>query len=127
MKRRYILISLFKFFDLALLVGSFAVAAMASLRTFGVVSLAEFLAMRISVRNFVLFAGLLLIWHSVFSFLGLYESKRLSHQRSETVDVMKATSLATVALFLVGSLFNLSMNHPLFLGVFWMVGTASGL
>jgi exopolysaccharide biosynthesis polyprenyl glycosylphosphotransferase len=127
MKRRYILISLFKFFDLALLVGSFVVAALASLRTLGVVSLAEFLAMRISVRNFVLFAGLLLLWHSVFSSLGLYESKRLSHHRTEVFDILKATSLATVALFLVGTLFSLSVNHPLFLIVFWLVSTSTSV
>jgi exopolysaccharide biosynthesis polyprenyl glycosylphosphotransferase len=127
MTRRYILLSLFKFFDLALLVGSFVVAALASLRTLGVVSLAEFLAMRISVRNFVLFAGLLLLWHSVFSFLGLYESKRLSHQRTEVFDVLRATSLATVALLLVGSLFSLSFIHPLFVVVFWLASTSTSV
>jgi exopolysaccharide biosynthesis polyprenyl glycosylphosphotransferase len=127
MTRRYILLSLFKFFDLALLAGSFVVAALASLRSFGAVSFAEFLAIRISVRNFVLFAGLLLLWHSVFSFLGLYESKRLSHQHTEVFDVLKATSLATVALLLVGSLFSLSVIHPLFLIVFWLVSTSSSV
>ena len=125
--RRYILSSLFKLSDVALLVGSFIVAAVASLRSFGAVSLAEFLSMRISVRNFALFAGLLLLWHSLFSFLGLYESKRLSHQRTEALDVLKATSLATVALFSVGSLFSLTVNRPQFLGVFWLVSTSTGV
>jgi len=117
----------FQVIDVALLVGSFIVAAVASLRSFGAVSLAEFLSMRISVRNFALFAGLLLLWHSLFSFLGLYESKRLSHQRTEGLDVLKATSLATVALFSVGSLFSLSVNRPQFLGVFWLVSTSTGV
>ncbi len=125
--RRYILLSLFKFSDVALLVGSFIVAAVASLRSSGAVSLAQFLSMRISVRNLVLFAGLLLLWHSLYSLLGLYESKRLSHLRAEARDVLKATSLATVALLLVGSLFSLSVNHPLFLGVFWLASTSTAL
>ena len=127
MTRRYILLSLFKFSDVALLVGSLIVAAVASRRSFGAFSLAEFLSMQISVRNFVLFAGLLLLWHFLFSFLGLYESKRLSHQRIEALDVLRATSLATVALLLVGSLFSLSVNQPLFLGVFWLVSTSTGV
>src|SRR5260370_1184056 len=102
-------------------------AVVVSARRFGAFSLAEFLSMQIAVRNFVLFAGLLLVWHSLFSFLRLYESKRISHQRIEAFDILRAASLATVALFLVGSLFSLSVNQPLFLGVFLLVSTSTGV
>jgi exopolysaccharide biosynthesis polyprenyl glycosylphosphotransferase len=125
--RRYILLSLFKIFDLALLVGAFIAAAVPSLSAVGATSVTDFLSMRISVRNFVLFSGLLLLWHSLFSFFGLYESKRFSNQRREAIDVSKATSLGTLVLFLVGIPFNLSVIHPAFLAVFWLISTGTSV
>lgn len=123
MTRRYLLLILFKFFDIVVLAGSFIVASVRSLSGVGAISLAQFLNVRTSVRNFALFTALVVLWHSLFSFFGLYESKRLSGQRNEAVDVAKATSLATVSLFLVGRLFHLSMIHPLFLALFWLTTT----
>lgn len=125
--RRYILLSIFKAFDLALLFGSFIAAAVPSLREEGATSLSEFLSMRVSVRNFVLFAGLLVIWHSLFSALGLYESRRLLRKRSEAIDVLSATSLGTVGLFLVGTVFHLTFILPLFLVVFWVVSSSAAI
>jgi exopolysaccharide biosynthesis polyprenyl glycosylphosphotransferase len=125
--RRYILLSLFKIFDLALLLGSFIAAAVPSLSAVGATSVTDFLSMRISVRNFVLFSGLLLLWHSLFSFFGLYESKRFSNQRREAIDVSKASSLGTFVLFLVGIPFNLSVIHPRFLAVFWLISTGTSV
>ncbi len=124
---RYILLSIFKVFDLALLVGSFIAAAIPSLKEVGATSLGEFLSMRISVRNFVLFAGLLAIWHILFTALGLYESRRLLRRRSEAIDVLGATSLGTVGLFLVGTVFKLTIVYPLFLIVFWLVSTGAAV
>jgi exopolysaccharide biosynthesis polyprenyl glycosylphosphotransferase len=124
---RYILLSIFKAFDLALLVGSFIAAAIPSLKEVGATSLSEFLSMRISVRNFVLFAGLLLIWHFLFIALGLYESRRLLRRHSEAIDVLSATSLGTVVLFLVGTVFRLTIVYPLFLIVFWLVSTGAAV
>jgi exopolysaccharide biosynthesis polyprenyl glycosylphosphotransferase len=126
-KRSYILLSLFKIFDLALLVGSFIAAAVPSLSEVGATSLTDFLSMRISVRNFVFFSGLLLLWHSLFSVFGLYESKRFSNQRREAIDVSKATSLGTLVLLLVGSSFKLSVIHPMFLIVFWLISTGTSV
>jgi hypothetical protein len=59
--RRSVLLILFKLFDATLLVGSFLVASLPSLRSVSAISLTEFLAMRISVRNFVLFTALVVL------------------------------------------------------------------
>jgi exopolysaccharide biosynthesis polyprenyl glycosylphosphotransferase len=123
--RRHILLLLFKIFDLAVLAGSLVVASVPVLGSLGASSLTEFLAIRTSVRNFVLFAALILLWHFVFSSFALYESKRLSRQRIEAIDVIKATSLATIVLFLVGSLFHLSIIDPLFIAMFWLISTVT--
>ena len=38
----------------------------------GKFTLEEFLSMRVKVSNFVIFAGLLLVWHLIFSVFGIY-------------------------------------------------------
>jgi exopolysaccharide biosynthesis polyprenyl glycosylphosphotransferase len=121
--RRHILLLLFKVFDLAVLAVSFIVASVPFLSTLGASSLTEFLAIRTSVRNFVLFAGLILLWHYLLSIFGLYESKRLSRHSLEAVDILKATTFATIGLFLVGSLFKLSMIRAPFIAMFWAMST----
>jgi exopolysaccharide biosynthesis polyprenyl glycosylphosphotransferase len=108
-------------------VGSLVAASITSLRTVSAISLTEFLAMRISVRNIVLFTTLVVLWHGLFSFFELYESKRLWRQHTEAMDVLKATSFATVALFLVGSFFIPSISNPLSLAIFWSLSTDSVL
>jgi exopolysaccharide biosynthesis polyprenyl glycosylphosphotransferase len=127
MNRRHMLLILFKVFDLALLVGSFIAAAVPRLSELGATSLTDFLSIRVSVRNFVLLSGLLLLWHSLFYFFGLYESRRFSKHRREAIDVAKATSLGTVMLLVVGTLFHLSVIHPTFLLVFWLVSTGTAV
>jgi exopolysaccharide biosynthesis polyprenyl glycosylphosphotransferase len=125
--RRYIFLSIFKLFDLALLVGSFILAAVPSLSEVGATSLSDFLSMRISVRNFVLFGCLLLLWHSLFSLFGLYQSKRFSNHRHEAIDVLKATSVATFVLLELGIPIHASVIHPRFLLVFWLISTISAV
>ncbi len=127
MTRRYVLSILFRLFDVTLLVASLLAASITSLRAVSAISLPKFLAMRISVRNFVLFTILVLLWHALFSFFNLYESKRLWREYTEAMDVLKATSLATVVLFVVGSMFIPSINNPLSLILFWSLSTDSVL
>jgi exopolysaccharide biosynthesis polyprenyl glycosylphosphotransferase len=127
MTRRFVLLILFKLFDATLLMGSFLVASIPSMSGLDAISLSKFLAMRTSVRNFVLFTILVLFWHCIFSFLDLYKSKRLWGPRTETVDVLEATSLATVALCVVGLFFIPSISNPMFLGIFWSVSTGTVL
>ena len=100
--RRHILLLLFKTFDLAVLAVSFIVASVPFLNTLGASSLTEFLSIRTSVRNFVLFGALMLLWHYLLFSFGLYESKRLARKRNEAVDVFEATALSTLGLFVVG-------------------------
>ena len=83
--------------------------------------------MRMSVRNFILFGCLLLLWHSLFSFFGLYQSKRFSNYHQEARDVLKATSVGTFVLLQVGIPFHLSVIHPRFLLVFWLISTISAI
>src|SRR5438128_1731860 len=125
--RRRILLGALKLFDVALMMFSFAVASLPVLYQGGSVSFAHFLSLRIKVGNFVLFAVLLLVWHVIFVSFGLYHSKRLSTQRAEVIDLLKATSLGTLSIFTATILFRIRMVPPAFLTVFWAVSTITAV
>ena len=108
--------------DLFILVVSFGAATIAVQQSASI-SLDEFLAMRVSISNLLLFLGLMLFWQCLFTSLGLYYSMRLSSRWSEILEVLKATSLGTMSIYVAGSVFDMVLITPQFLGVFW--GTSS--
>lgn len=122
--RRQILLKTFKLFDLAVMV--FA-AGLAALLTMGQVRLAlisEFFSMRVKVGNFLIAAGLLILWHALFVRFGLYRSHRLSSRKREVVDVVKASLSGSLLLSGFALLFHIRMATPVFLFFFCMLSTA---
>ena len=122
--RRQILLKSFKLLDLLIMVFSFALATSLVYYRFDIAYLAEFLSMRIKVRNFALFLGFMIVWHIIFSLFGLYHSKRLSTRWSEIIDIIKATFLGTLVIFIAALVLNLMMISPVFLAVFWIVSSS---
>jgi len=86
--RRQFLLNSMKLFDLVLMVASFGLAAVIVSER-ATVSVAEFLALRVKVQNFVTFSLLLLVWHLIFSSFGMYTSRRLAGRWDEVVDIVK--------------------------------------
>jgi exopolysaccharide biosynthesis polyprenyl glycosylphosphotransferase len=123
--RRRILLNVFKLFDIGLMMLAFVLASLPLLQRSQGVSLAEFFSMRVKVSNFFIFALLTLAWHFLFSFFDLYHSRRLSSRPSEIVDVMRATSMGTVALLAGAVLFHIHMVTVTFLGLFWLISTST--
>lgn len=119
--RRRVLIKAFKVFDLGVMALSFALAAIPVSHLTSAVSFGAFLSMRIKMQNIVLFSGLLLAWHAIFSMLGLYRSKRLGDRKSEVKDVLRATSWGTLLVAVAALLFRIRLVTPLFLLAFWAV------
>ena len=119
-KRRFLLNAL-KLYDLFLIVVCFYLATYLLVRAAHDVSLHDFLAMRVKLSNFFIFAIALFLCHSVFSFCGLYESRRLSTRLAESLDALKATAFSTACLALVSTLFSVRMIAPQFLLVFWII------
>lgn len=122
--RRQILLKTFKLSDLLIMACSFVLATWAAFYRIETISFDEFLVMRVKVENFALFLGFLLLWHSIFSLFRLYQSRRLSTHWSEVIDVIKATSLGTIAILIIGLSFRISVVTPTFLAVFWVASTA---
>ncbi|MGA2413947.1 MAG: sugar transferase [Candidatus Sulfotelmatobacter sp.] len=79
----------------------------------------EFLELRIKISNFIIFCGIVLLWHRVFCFFDMYESRRLSRKRDEAVDVIKATSVGTTLMYVMAIALHVTMINYIFVGVFW--------
>ncbi len=119
--RFQLLLRYFQVIDLLSVVFAFGVATIAVNWRMGEFSLEEFLAMRISLDNLILFLALVLSWHIVFSLYGLYETGRLSSRWAEVRDILKSVTVNTVVLFVASGIFDVIMVTPLFLAVFWLV------
>jgi len=89
------------------------------------ITLAQFFQMRFKIVNFVLFLGLLLLWHAIFSMLGLYHSRRLSKLKREIKEVLLATALGTFAIYVLSLLFSIEMVTLVFMISFWSLSTVT--
>lgn len=121
-KRRRFMKYLAKLFDLCALGISTVVALIVFSSPHGM-TLAGSMAMRIKLGNCLVFALLLLVWHNLFVFCGLYVSKRLTTQLMQIVEVCKVTTLAAIFLFVSARAFHLRIVSSKFVLVFWLSST----
>lgn len=122
--RRQVLLNSMKLFDLVLMAFSFGLAAVVVSEK-ATVSVAEFLALRVKIQNFVIFSLLLLVWHVIFSLFGMYTSRRLASRWDEVVDIVKATTLGTFLVFLASLALHITLITPEFLGLFWVASSVT--
>ena len=122
--RRQALYIAFQIFDLAIVVFACIAANLPVLFGKGPVSLAAFFSMRVKLSNALLFCLLLSVWHFTLVSFGLYQSRRLTHRRSEIADVLKAVGLGTIAFCFAGTIFHIRMITPVFAFVFWIMASA---
>jgi exopolysaccharide biosynthesis polyprenyl glycosylphosphotransferase len=119
--RRKTLKHLVQTFDLATVLLCFGLATITVSHIFATrVTFSEFLELRIKIQNFIIFSGIVLLWHQVFRFFDMYESRRLSRQRDEVKDIVKATSVGTILMYAVALAFHVTMINYVFVGVFWV-------
>jgi exopolysaccharide biosynthesis polyprenyl glycosylphosphotransferase len=124
---RRTLLALLKVFDLFLAVLSYGVATFVIVHANYSISFQQFLSLRIKLSNFAIMAVTVYLWHFIFAMCGLYESKRLSTRREETVGELKATTLSTMCLLLVSATLSIHMMTPSFLALFWAIGSCGML
>lgn len=118
--RRALLLNALKLFDLGLMTVTFLLASLFVLHQSHNVSPTAFFSMRVKIQNFAIFAALIILWHVIFSSLGLYTSRRLSNRSREMMDVITATTLGTAAILLGAIIFRIRLVTPLFLVAFWL-------
>jgi exopolysaccharide biosynthesis polyprenyl glycosylphosphotransferase len=122
-RRREVLLNAVKLFDLAVLVFAYGLATVPASGVGHTISAAEFFSMRVKVGNFLIFLGLMTLWHFLFSMCGLYASRRLSSRLAEVADIVKATLLGTLCLVGVSLLFHIRMVSLPFVAAFWALST----
>ena len=121
--RRKVIFAIWKATDLALMVVAFGLSIWIAILQDQGISFGRLLSVRLKLSNLLLFLGFLLLWHLVLSWLGLYRSHRLQSFGQEALDVLKATTIGTVAIFNAGILFDIQIITAKFTVVLWVLST----
>ncbi len=124
--RRQALMTVLKVYDLILMAVVLALSPLPAIVRHHSITLEQFLAMRVRIQNFFLLFVLLAVWHIILVASGLYQSHRLSKLRDDAMDVLKATSFATLSAFLLGGVLHIRMTTPQVMTWFWF-GSSIGL
>lgn len=112
-----------KLYDLCALLVAFLFATFILRSSPAGKSLSEFMALKITLGNCLLFALLLLAWHNLLVLSGLYISKRLTKRSTEIYEVSRATFLASAFLLLMAKTLHIQMVSSSFVLVVWIVCT----
>lgn len=111
-----------KIYDLIVMMVAFAVAAMAPFAQTDAPTFAEVLAMRIRLRNFLMFFGFLIAWNGMFTYFGLYLTQRLSASlRSRALDIAKAVLGGALVIWVAAVMVRIELITTTSLLVFWAV------
>jgi len=111
--RNFVVRSL-KLFDVTAMAVAFVITAVLPYTSFQSFSFAEVLSMKITVRNFLLFALFLLVWYWVFCSVGVYERGLIEKSEStEAVQVARAASYGTISIWFITLLFGVELMTPL--------------
>ena len=97
----------------------FTLAAVLIAPGIDVASIREFMGLRISLGNFILFTAFVALWHLLFSAFGLYEGSLLSNAYRKAIDVLKATSIGTCVIVALAVPFKISFVDARFMLIFW--------
>lgn len=85
--------------------------------------LSEFLSTRIKLQNFLIVIALFLSWQFIFRLSGIYRSRRLGSKLHEIFDLLKATSISTSLLMVVGFVCHITLIDITFLFTFWGISS----
>lgn len=113
--------------DLLVMVLSFLVAASTVISGFDGVPFTQFLSIRISIHNLLIFNGFTLLWYVIMSLAGAYYVRQLSHKKGKIRNIIQATSFGSLNLLVFSVIFNIRLVTPLFLLVFWLMTTTGAI
>jgi exopolysaccharide biosynthesis polyprenyl glycosylphosphotransferase len=115
----------FKVIDLVAMVGSFVLATGFLILGSNWHALPRLFTVRLKPTNLVLFLLLMAAWSAIFTVFGLYRTRRLTSVRAETLDIVKATSVGSMAVLGVDTLLvDIDLVTSPFLVAFWLLSMA---
>jgi exopolysaccharide biosynthesis polyprenyl glycosylphosphotransferase len=88
-------------------------------------ALGDFFVVRIKIVNFAFVIGFALVWHLIFSFFGLYRSRRAGVLSSDWLAVLKAVSVGTLVLSGLAPILDFSAVNREFVITFFVVALVS--
>ncbi len=114
-----------KLADFAIMLACFTLSAVVVLALSGkdIGTIRDFLSMRTTIGNGLLFVVFPFIWYLLFCAFGLYDDLLLSSVFRKAKDVLKATSVGTCSIVAVAVPFQISFVDTTFMLIFW--GSAS--
>ncbi|HEX3375907.1 MAG TPA: sugar transferase [Candidatus Acidoferrales bacterium] len=107
--------------DIALLAASLGLAALLRTGSWNWSTIAQFLASKVSLASFALFAIAVVICHSIFLLCNLYESKRLSTKTGEVADILRAVTICALFLWFGARALSIAHLQAHFLISFWAI------
>lgn len=108
-----------KILDLAVMVSCFTLAAVLIAPDLDVATIREFMGIRISLGNFILFGTFVTLWHLLFCAFGLYGNSLHWNGYRKAIDVIKATSIGTCTIVALAVPFEISFIDARFVLAFW--------
>ena len=112
-------VEVLKVFDLVTLLFSFLFVAVISSLPAGPVGLFDAFPVRIRLADVVLALLFAEIWHLILCSCKLYVSRRLCYLSAEILDIVKATSVALLLLYLLAPVFGIRMINASFVFLLW--------
>jgi exopolysaccharide biosynthesis polyprenyl glycosylphosphotransferase len=112
--------------DLGALLTSFALCAWLAAGDASNMPFAQILAIRISLQNFLVLSGMVLIWGAILTQMGLYRTYIYGRRFAEVRDVTIAMSLCAAALWIVHQVLNIQLIGIEFLTYFWLLSITLG-
>ncbi|MFH1320226.1 MAG: sugar transferase, partial [Bacteroidota bacterium] len=119
--RRKLLLNFFKFSDIIILLVSLLLAWFVT-RTGQDPNLATLLMLHVELLHVIFVLLIVFLWELIFHGLQLYGSRRLESRIREWKDIIKATTLGTAAISILGQLFNINITGY-FISIFWLSST----
>lgn len=109
-----------KVFNLGLMIVAFGMTTALTVREQGGgMTLTEFFSIRVRLVNVLASAGILIVWHVIFSLCGQYKSQRLASRRAMILDAAIAVTGASLFLGLLAIVFHIAMITAQLLVGFW--------
>jgi exopolysaccharide biosynthesis polyprenyl glycosylphosphotransferase len=127
MVRHQNLVGSLKVLDLVVMLACFTLAAIVVMPGLDIATIREFLAMRISIGNLMLFGAFVVIWQMLFSAFGLHDNSLLTNDYQKAIDILKATSIGTCAIVALSVPFDVSFINTRFMLIFWASVSISSL
>jgi FlaA1/EpsC-like NDP-sugar epimerase len=123
--QRIALLRAAKLFDLAVLSVTFLAAFAVGSGSYTWLSFEQVLVLRIKVVNVFLFGGYLVLCSAIMSRCGFYLTHRLSPRTRHLREIVIATTLITIAIWVLRWPFQLEFATNRFLLVFWLLTCAA--